>query len=319
MNDAGHVPLRLGVSSCLLGEPVRYDGGDKRDTWISGTLARYCEFVPLCPEVGIGLGVPRPPVRLSGHPARPRALGVDDPSLDVTDSLQCFGRRAVGRLQGISGYVFKSRSPSCGLGDVDVVGARGAVRRTGTGLYAREIRRALPLLPVEDEQGLADPARRDAFLERVFVMRRWQCFRQQRLTARGLRAFHEAHRLLLMAHGDKALYSLDDLLAHIGRRPLRALAAKYIETFMAALQRRATASRQAAVLRCLVKPLEPRLDSGDRQELLEALRAYRAGRARRLVVLTLLRHHYRHHPDDNATRQVYLYPDAEEGVLRDFL
>lgn len=165
--------IRIGISSCLLGEAVRYDGGHKRDAAIIEILGRHFEFVPVCPEVGIGLGVPRAPIRLVGDPQAARAVGVDDPTLDVTDRLTAYGARMAHELDGISGYIFKSRSPSCGVADVEIH-QPGLSRATGSGLYARAFMNRQPALPVAEESRLGDAAERENFIGRVLAYRRWQ-------------------------------------------------------------------------------------------------------------------------------------------------
>jgi uncharacterized protein YbbK (DUF523 family) len=171
MNARGKTaPIRIGISSCLLGERVRYDGGHKRDAYIIETLGRHFEFVPICPEVAIGLGVPRKPIKLVGDPRSPRAVCVDDPTLDVTDKLSAYGARMARELDGISGYILKSRSPSCGMEGVEVFPSVA----TAAGLYARAFMDLQPLLPVEEEDRLADPALRENFIERVYDYRRRQ-------------------------------------------------------------------------------------------------------------------------------------------------
>ncbi len=173
MNARGKTaPIRIGISSCLLGESVRYDGGHKRDSNIIDTLGHLFEFVPICPEVAIGLGVPRAPIRLVGDLHAPRAVGVSNPALDVTDKLSAYGTRMAHELDGISGYIFKSRSPSCGMQGVEVFPS-GA---TTAGLYARAFMDVQPLLPIEEEGRLADPVLRENFIERVYDFRRRQAF-----------------------------------------------------------------------------------------------------------------------------------------------
>jgi uncharacterized protein YbbK (DUF523 family) len=166
-------PIRLGVSACLLGQQVRFDAGHKREAFVADVLPRYFELVAVCPEVAIGLGVPREPIRLEGDPAAPRVVGVKTPTLDVTDALARYGREMAAELAGISGYVFKSKSPSCGLWRVKVYPPSGPPK-PGRGAYAAEIARAHPLLPVEEEGRLNDPALRENFVERVYAFHRWQ-------------------------------------------------------------------------------------------------------------------------------------------------
>ena len=159
---------RVGVSSCLLGEAVRWNGADKRDRNVTDVLGRLFEWVPLCPEVEIGLGVPREPIRLEGDPASPRLVGRTS-GIDLTERMEAFTTERVERIadSGLCGYVFKSGSPTCGLQEVEVVPASGAPR-PGTGLFAAEVMRRLPGFPVEEERGLDDPGRRERFIQRVY-------------------------------------------------------------------------------------------------------------------------------------------------------
>jgi uncharacterized protein YbgA (DUF1722 family)/uncharacterized protein YbbK (DUF523 family) len=307
--------LRLGVSSCLLGERVRYDGDHKLDRFVTGTLGKHFEFVPVCPEVAIGLGVPRPPLRLVGDPAAPRAVGTADPTLDITAKLAAYGRRQARRLDGISGYILKSRSPSCGMERVQVYG-HGGHARPGRGVYAAVLMERQPLLPVEEEGRLGDPALRDNFLERVFACRRWQEFVAAGVTARGLVDFHGTHKLALLAHGDRPYRELDRLVARAGRRDARRVSADYIRLFMAALKHRATRTRHAHVLRQALGHLKQQLDTADKTELLDLIDAYRRGTLPLAAPVTLLRHHCRRDPNAWIGTQVYLYPDPREFILR---
>lgn len=309
--------IRIGVSSCLLGERVRYDGKDKRDSYIAGTLDRYFTLVPVCPEVAIGLGVPRPPIQLVGDAQQPRAIGVHDPTLDVTEALRTFGCKAATELIDISGYLFKSGSPSCGTERVPIHrnDRRRGVRR-GVGLYAREIMRAQPLLPVAEEDRLGDPALRDNFLERVFAFRRWQTCVESGATYAALRAFHYAHRLVLMAHDAQHCHTLDDLIAAGEQTNIRHLARNYIALFMDALNHLATRRGHNRVFRHLLSYLHPHLSRGDKQELREAMDAYCRGCVPRTIPLALFRHYFRNHPELNVEKQLYLNPPCAEFVLR---
>lgn len=310
-------PIRLGISSCLLGERVRYDGDHKRDAYISETLARYVELVPVCPEVAIGLGVPRPPIQLIGDATAPRAVGVADPTRDVTAQLAAYGKCQARALTDISGYIFKSRSPSCGLAYVNVYGRPGVRPKSGRGVYAAMFTAAQPLLPVVDEDELRDLAVRDNFIERVFAFHRWQVLAAAAaVTPARLVEFHTAHKLMLMAHGAAHYTALGRMVANAGRTGRRALAAAYRARFMAALAQPPTHRRHANVLMYLLGYLKKRLDAADKAELLDLIEAYRLERLARIAPIALLRHHFRHHPDPWVARQVYLYPDAREFALR---
>jgi uncharacterized protein YbbK (DUF523 family)/uncharacterized protein YbgA (DUF1722 family) len=310
-------PIRLGISSCLLGERVRWDGDHKRDAFLAGTLSRYFTFVPVCPEVAIGLGVPRPPIRLVASGRIVRALGADGGGLDVTERLAAYGRSAAAELEQISGYVLKSDSPSCGMARVKVHGPGGrAPARRGVGIYARAFMAARPELPVEEEGRLSVAVLRESFLERVVALRRWQLLEELGLTRARLAAFHAAHRLSLMAHGSGASRALERLVTRPGRGPLRALAAGYVRGFMAALSRPPTRAGNARVLTRLAGQLAGALDRGDRAELAHLLMAYRAGRVPLSAPLTLISQHGRRHPHPSLDGQVYLDPHPAELMLR---
>lgn len=309
--------IRLGISSCLLGERVRFDGNHKQDQYITGTLADVFDFVPVCPEVGIGLGVPRPTIHLIGTAQAPRAVGVKDPELDVTDKLIRYGQRMAGRLDDISGYLFKSRSPSCGMERVKLHAGQGGGKQA-VGLYAREILRAHPLLPAEEEGRLSDPLLRDNFLERVFTYHRWQQLTARRLTPKALVDFHTRHKLAILAHGNEHYRLLGQMIAVVGDRPLRPLADAYALQLMQALRRRATPRRHTDVLLHLMGYLKRQLNAADKRELLELIHAYRQGHAPRIAPITLLKHHFRRHPNDYIAGQTYLNPDPCESKLRGF-
>ena len=311
-------PIRIGISSCLLGQRVRFDGNHTQDHFITGTLSKVFEFVPVCPEVGIGMGVPRPTIRLIGPADAPRAIGVKDASIDVTDKLIHYGKRTAAKLGDLSGYIFKSKSPSCGMERVKLYDGKSSGSKQGVGLYAREIMRAHPLLPVEEEGRLGDPLLRDNFLECVFIYHHWQQLNQQRLTPKALVAFHTRHKLAVMAHGTEYYRALGRLVAAAGSRPIRELADEYIAGLMDALRHRATARRHTNVLMHIMGYLKTQLSRDDKQELLELIEQYRLGKLPRIVPITLLKHHFRNHPNDYMAGQSYLNPDLVELKLRGF-
>ena len=315
-SSASPTRIRLGISSCLLGQRVRYDGNHKHDGFITDTLGRFFEFVPVCPEVAIGLGVPRAPIRLTGLAAAPRAVGIDNPALDVTDSLAACGRRMARELDDISGYIFKSQSPSCGMERVKVYHRGGMPAKHGRGVYAAAFLTARPGLPAEEEGRLNDPRLRENFIERVFSYRRWQAVEAAGVTAARLAEFHAHHKLALLTHGTETHRQLGRLVAQAGRKGLRVLADDYIRRFMAALAYPATPARHANVMMHLLGYLKQELDADDKAELLEQIHAFRAGEAPLAAPLTLLRHHFRRFPHPYVAQQTYLYPDPRELLLR---
>lgn len=316
--DAG--AIRVGISSCLLGREVRFDGGHRKDSFINTMLSRYFELVPVCPEVEIGLGVPRDPVRLEKRNGEVRVVGIGRPELDVTDSLDALGRRVVDENRDLSGYIFKSRSPSCGVEHVKIYDADGtATAEHGAGRFARTVMESRPELPVEEEGRLSDPVLRDNFIERVFACKRWLDLMESGLTAARIVDFHARHELTIMAHSRRACRELGRLVARCGDLDPERFGAAYIDGFMAALRRRATRNSHADVLKHVQGLVKDRIDAGDEQELDEAIEAYRVGQVPLVEPVTLLNHHFRHHPDDPVHRQVYLNPQPEELMLRSLM
>lgn len=306
--------VRIAVSSCLLGNHVRYDGGHQRDEFVVDVLALVCELVPVCPEVAIGLGVPRPPIRLLGDLTRPRARGVESNELDVTAALTQYAAHMAREINEISGYVFKSKSPSCGIRGVKVhvPGARPA--STGGGVFAREFTALQPLLPVEDEARLARPGLRDCFIERVLAYRRWQDLVASGITRPRLARFHAMHKLTFMAHGSTQHPHLELAVDSRGRA-LPALIRAYQRDFMRMLQQRTTRRHHVRVLNHVMRHLVTQLQSGDRVELRAAINAYALGRSPRFLPITLLRHQLRHFPNPDLVDQIYLNPRPEELML----
>ena len=288
---------------------MRYDGGHKREAWIAGPLAEHFELVPLCPEVAIGLGTPRPPIHLVRVDGEVRAQGVADPGRDVGDALRGYARSMAERLADtVSGYVFKAASPSCGMEGVAVHDTRGKRVGQSAGAYAGALRSALPLLPCEEEGRLRDPERRERFIGRVLVHERWRRLERAGLTPAKLVAFHTAHKFLVLAHHPGAYRRLGRLVARAGGSDLDALAAEYARELMAALARGATRGGHANVIEHLFGFLSRHLDAAQRAEMVEALAGYRAGSLPRAAPLALLERHLRRHPNPYLEGQVYLQP-----------
>jgi len=250
--------IRIGISSCLLGQAVRYDGGHKYNEYITETLGRIFEFVAFCPEVAIGMGVPRPPIQLVkvGHAAR--AQGVKDAALDVTDKLEAYADKVAPQLKSVSGYILKSRSPSCGLEHVAVHSPRGRPVDRTSGVYAGRLLALLPALPFEDEERLKNPRLRNNFIERVFTYHRWQQFMAGRITRRRLAEFHAHHVHAVPARNAKVRRALVRLAAGGGRGSIREIGARYLRLFMQAQtetakhppRRRSATEWSVYILRC---------------------------------------------------------------------
>ncbi|MCU0765845.1 MAG: DUF523 and DUF1722 domain-containing protein [Gammaproteobacteria bacterium] len=316
MIESAQTKPLVGISSCLLGQQVRFDGGHKKDGWITGPLAEFFDYVPVCPEVAIGLGVPRPTIHLVGDPERPRAVGSRDPSLDVTSRLESFARQQVPLLGEISGYILKSKSPSCGMARVPVTSDKGMPAKVGVGIYARVLMERKPLLPVEEDGRLNDAVLRENFVTRVYVLHRWQQLRAGRLTAAKLIDFHSRQKYLVMAHSQAAYQRLGQMLAHLKQVDLEAVADMYAAELMTALARRVTRRRHVNVLHHVMGYLKDHIDAGDKAELIASIEAYRREEVALVVPMTLLRHHLRRHPDPYMQQQVYLAPHPEKLALR---
>ena len=308
--------IAVGISSCLLGQAVRFDGGHKRNSYVTDTLSRYFDFVPVCPEVGIGLGTPRKTLRLVGYAEQPRAIINGSPDSDVTEALAEYGARMARDLAHLRGYIFKKASPSCGMERVKVYDSNNVPQKAAVGVYAQALMRALPLLPVEEEGRLTDPLLREQFIERVYVYDRWLTMNDDGLTAHKLVRFHSAHKLLIMAHSQVHYRRLGQLVARAGRSDLTSLAQAYVTELMQALKQRGTRKRHANVLHHLSGYFKRHLTGGDKVELGTVIDAYRIGQVPLVVPVTLIRHYLRRFPNAYVSLQYYLQPHPEPLGLR---
>lgn len=307
--------IRIAISGCLLGQEVRYDGGHKLNEYITGTLGEIFDFLPLCPEVAIGMGIPRPPIRLVRRGGDIRALGVDDATLDVTEPLANYADRVAAKLGHVSGYILKNNSPSCGMERVKLYSARGMPANKATGIYAGRLMELCPALPFEEEGRLMDPVGRENFIERVFIYHRWQQIRK-RLTARALVDFHVRHKFIVLAHDEKIYRALGRLVARAGRGRIADMGDRYIRELMAALKKPATRNRHANVLQHIAGYFKKHIEGPDKAELQDGINRYRRGLAPLIVPVTLLRHYLRRFPDPYLEGQWYLAPHPDELMLR---
>jgi uncharacterized protein YbgA (DUF1722 family)/uncharacterized protein YbbK (DUF523 family) len=308
--------LRIGVSSCLLGENVRWDGGHKRDRFLTDELGPFVEWVPVCPEVELGLGTPRPTVRLVRRGDDVRMVEPKSGD-DHTEAMRAYARRRVRELdrEGLSGYVLKKDSPSCGMERVKVYAGPGAGTRDGRGLFAAALLERFPHLPVEEEGRLGDPRLRENFVVRVFAYRRLRRFFASRWNAGKLVAFHTAHKLLLLAHVPAAYSRLGRLVAGARSVAREELSRRYQDAFMEALARPSTRRLHTNVLQHMAGYFRGRIDVGDRDELHALIEEHRLGRLPLVVPLTLVRHHARRLDVAYLLGQVYLDPHPKELML----
>ena len=311
--------VTVGISSCLLGQSVRYDGGHKRDAYLVDVLAKYFDFLPFCPEVAIGMGTPRPPIRLVGDVASPRAVGVKVENLDVTNELLDYAQSVMANPPRISGYIFKRGSPSCGMERVKVYDPKGMPVGKSSGLYAGVVMRTMPLMPVEEEGRLNDPVLRDSFVTRVYVYDRWQRLCDEGVTPSKLIDFHTRHKFLLLSHSEIHYRRLGRLVSEAGNHDIQDFARNYSETLFDGLKRRATRRRHANVLQHIMGFLKRSIDSEDKAELAKLIDDYRKGSIPLVVPMKLIEHHFRRHPHDYVAMQIYLNPHPEELGLRNHL
>ena len=310
-------PLRLGISRCLLGDEVRFDRGHKRDQFLTDVLGRYVEWVPVCPEVEAGLGIPREAMRLVGNPHHPRLVTITSKH-DHTDTMETVVEERLTDLYrlDLSGFVFKRGSPSCGLERVRVYTTQGMPSHSGSGLFAHAFRQRFPLVPVEEEGRLCDPSLRENFIERVFCYRRFQDLLQNGVTKQALIRFHTVHKYLLLAHSQQQYEAMGRLVADAERYRLKDWTLKYGEHFMKALTLKATVRKHVNVLQHIAGHFKARLNSREKVELLGVIDDYHRGLTPLIVPLTLVKHYVQVLDVGYIRDQVYLNPHPKELMLR---
>lgn len=349
-------PLKLGVSACLLGEKVRYDGGHSLDPYLTETLGPFVDWVPVCPEVEIGLGVPREPMRLVGTAADARLI-TRQTHIDHTGKMRKWARGRIRELsrENLCGFIFKSRSPSSGMTRVKIFSEDGVATAAGSGIWAGAFMAAYPLMPVEDENRLRDAGIRENFIERVFVYQRWQRLLEDRPSTGRLVEFHALHKYLIMAHSPAHLRQLgrivsgsdpavnqgpsaklpDESKEHNAKLPAadqaaiqkpatgrrstpttKELYAAYLPLLMEALRLQATVKKNVNVLRHLTGYFKRTLTPDEKQELLGVIEEYHRGLTPLIVPVTLIRHYARKYDKPYLSRQIYLNPHPAELMLR---
>jgi len=309
--------IKVGVSACLLGEEVRYDGGHKRDAFVVDTLGSHVTWVAVCPEMEIGLGTPREAIRLQGDASAPRLIGTKT-GIDLTRRMTGYARSRVRALAGLglSGYILKRASPSCGMERVKIYSEDGMPGRLGRGLFAGALMDGLPLLPVEEEGRLSDPRLRENFITRVFAYRRLQALRESGGRPRDVVAFHTAHKFLLLAHSPRHYATLGRLVAGQPAGARASWLEAYAEQLMAALRVLATTKKHVNVLQHLMGFFKDQLAPGEKRELLGLIEDYARGLVPLVVPITLVNHYVARFDLAYIHDQVYLRPHPKELMLR---
>jgi len=310
-------PIRLGISSCLLGAKVRFDGGHKRDRYLTDVLGEWFDWVAVCPELDIGLGVPRPTIRLVEGDENPRLVEPKSGE-DLTERMEVYSHQKVDELMAkdLDGYILKRASPTCGMERVKVYTEAGMPLKSGAGVFARILLDKWPNLPVEEEGRLNDPMLRARFIEHVFCRHRWRMLVKRGLGRRSLIEFHTAHKLLLRAHNEAGYRRLGKIVASAGTIPDAEMFQAYEDEFHNVLKNRATRKRHANVLYHVLGYLKKALDPFEKQEAVALIEDYRNELVPLIVPITLLRHHIAKHNIGYMKGQLYLEPHPRELMLR---
>lgn len=308
----------VGISRCLLGDPVRYNGDHKHNRFCTGVLSDYFEFVSTCPEVEIGMSVPRKPIRLVQLDDQTRALATDDPHQDFTTALEQRGAEYADAHPRLCGFIATPNSPSCGAFGVKLYLPNGHPVNKTSGRFTASLRANNPLLPVEEAGRLNDAGLRENFIMRVFTYHRWLNLRADGLTAKGLVNFHSRHKYLLMAHNYKAYRELGRLVADLSGNDMDALGDQYISQLMQALSAPPERGTHCNVMQHLMGYLKQQIDQQDKQELLRSIEDYRGGVVPLIVPIALLKHHFQRNRQRHqyALQQFYLSPYPHQLGLR---
>lgn len=320
MNDIASLSIPVGISACLLGQKVRFDGGHKRSVYCLNVLSECFDFKPFCPEVAAGLGTPRQPIRLVGDAADPRALGTRNPDLDATDGLAEHADFVTEHHPELCGYVLMKGSPSCGMERVKVYHPNGMPNEAGSGIFAARLMANNPALPVEEEGRLNDAVLRENFITRVFVYYNWQQEVATDPSVHSIIQFHSRHKYQLMAHSYKGYKELGRYLASDApQQPLDEVMNHYILTLMTFLKERANRKSHTNVLMHIMGYMKKDLDQDTKQDLLTTIEEYRTRKVHLVVPLTLLKHYLKRHGNDYILSQAYLDPYPHELGLRNYI
>jgi uncharacterized protein YbgA (DUF1722 family)/uncharacterized protein YbbK (DUF523 family) len=311
--------LKLGISSCLLGNKVRYNGGHTLDRFLVDVLGHYVDYVPVCPEVEIGLPIPREALRLVKYPGdeTPR-LVTQKTGIDHTERMLTWSRSRLEQLEKeeLCGYIFKSKSPSSGMERIKVYNEKGTAQRNGVGMFARAFMERFPLMPVEDEGRLNDIGLRENFIVRAFTYHRWRKVLKVTRTINAVVNFHTKNKLLFMAHHLEMARQLGKLPAKPNEMPQEEFFTNYESLMMKLMTYKSTVKKNANVLYHMMGYFKKQLHPDEKQELVEVIEQYRLGYYPLVVPLTLLKHYVRKYDQPYLKDQYYLNPHPVELKLR---
>ena len=309
--------VKLGISMCLLGESVRWNAGHKLDRYLTQTLGQFVDYVPVCPEVEAGFGVPRESFRLVGKPENPRLITFKSKE-DHTDRMLSWAEKRVKALEeeDLCGFIFKCDSPSSGMVRVKVYTAKGGVVKKGVGMFARVFMQHFPLIPVEDDGRLHNPQIRENFIERIFTLKRWRDSVAEKPRMGNLVDFHTRNKLLILSHSEKHSRRMGKLVADGKKIPTRELYLQYETLLMEALALKTTVKKNVNVLQHLMGFFKQQLTSDEKQELLEIFDQYRNELVPLVVPITLINHYVRKYNQPYLKLQTFLNPHPVELKLR---
>ncbi|MFC1811881.1 YbgA family protein [Thermodesulfobacteriota bacterium] len=309
--------IKIGISACLMGENVRWNGGHSRDRYLTDILGQYVEYVPVCPEVECGMGVPRETLRLVGDPDNPN-LVTSKTNIDHTQRMTEWARKRVKALEkeNLCGFVFKKNSPSSGLFNVPVKNFKGMPKKKGQGIFARTFTQHFPLIPVEEDGRLHDAKLREMFIEQIFTLKRWREALSQRKSMGNLVNFHTRHKLLMMSHSPNHSRLMGKLVAGGKTIPVKELFEQYETLLMEALRLKTTQKKNVNVLQHIMGYFKRDLSADEKQELLEIVGQYRQEHVPLIVPVTLLNHYVRKYKQPYLAQQVYLNPHPIALKLR---
>ena len=312
--------IRLGVSACLLGQNVRYNGGHTRDPYIIQTLGPFAEYLPVCPEVECGMPVPREAMRLVGDVENPSLMTIKT-GKDMTGQMKTWAKKRLDEIEkeALCGFIFKSKSPSSGLFRARVYNEKGMPAQNGTGIWAGMFRDRFPLLPLEEEGRLHDPVLRENFIERIFVFKRWRDMLEAGETPGHLVDFHTRHKLLLMAHSPKHYREMGKIVAGAGKQTMEQRFARYGESLAKVMALKSTVAKNINVLQHIMGYFKKNISPDEKQELLSVFDRYKNRQTPLIVPITLLNHYVRKYKQPYLASQVYLRPHPSEMGLRNYV
>ena len=309
--------FKIGISSCLLGNEVRWNAGHKLDKYLTHTLGQFVEYVPVCPEVEAGFGIPRESMRLVGDPDHPRLITFKSKT-DHTDRMAAWAQKRVKELEteDLCGFIFKSDSPSSGMVRVKVYNEKGMPHKVGIGIFARAFMEHFPLVPVEDDGRLNNPLIRENFMEQIFTMKRWRDRLAVKRSMGNLVDFHTRNKLLVLSHSQKHYRLMGKLVAVGKQMPIKELYDQYQQILMEALKLKTTIKKHTNVMQHLMGYFKKQLAPDEKQELLEIFEQYRHELVPLIVPVTLINHYVRKYDQPYLKQQTYLNPHPIELKLR---